>query len=308
METITLSLKEIRFDPELERKKITKPQESGGFGAIKESIKNVGLKEPLVVYKDKDAYFLCDGYNRKTAIEELSDAGELPANLDVDSIKCIVVPKDAKNIVRYMTDIRQDLPPSLKAEKIRELFDMGMSRKDIARMCGYSVNTIRNWLNVSRLLKPLQNLMDKDKLPVDSAVAISPLNELGQQSLFNKIKDWKIIRRDEVRNLVSTFPNKYFRMTEAKRNRLAEKLKVKSIKDKQSVSERRILSKSLHKLSIEKDYLDNEIRMFRTRTRKLVAWIERILRVGEIRDYLLKKHEIIFKDFNYIIDVELGRR
>ncbi len=308
MDTITLSLESIKFDPELARQKKAKTKKSGGLEAIKESIRNVGLKEPLIVYEDNGSYFLCDGYNRITAIQELKDAGELPENLDTNSLNCITVQKDIKNIIRYMTDIRQDLQPSLKARYIRKLFEKGMTRKEIARICGYSQNTIRNWLNVSRLSEVLQDLIDNGKLPVDSAVAISPLNDSGQQHLFNKIKNWKLIRRDEIRSLVATFPNKYFRMSKSERDELGKKLRSKSIKDKQSVSEKRVLSKSLHKLSIERDYLSNELQSFRRKTRRLVAWIERILRADEIRDYIIRKHEDVFKDFNNIVEIELGRR
>ena len=283
-------------------------QEAGGYTAIKESIRNIGLKEPLVVYKDKDAYFLCDGYNRLTAINELSDRDQLPASVDVKSIRCILIPKDTKNIIRYMTDIRQDLEPSLKAECIKKLFDRGVTRKDIAKMCGYSTNTIRNWLLVSRLIKPLQDLMDAGKLPVDAAIPISPLTEAGQHHLLNKIKDWKTIRRDEIRSLVASFSNKHYRLSKEERVELGKKLKVESPKEKQSVSEKKTLTKSLHKFTIERDYIETETRLLRTKTRKLVAWIERIFRAQEVKHYIQSNHKDAYNDLHNIVEVELGRK
>jgi len=308
MKNILLRIDQIKSDPELERQKKAKLQESGGYTAIKESIRNIGLKEPLVVYKDNDIYFLCDGYNRLTAINELRDANQLPSNLDMDNIQCILIPKEIKNIIRYMTDIRQDLEPSLKAKCIRQLSDREVTRKDIAKMCGYSVNTIRNWLLVSRLIKPLQDMMDTGKLPVDTAVPISPLTEDGQYHLFNKIKDWKVIRRDEIRGIVAGFPSRYYKLSKEERVELGNKLKTSSIKEKQSISERKTLSKTLHKLSIEHDYIEEELRLLRTKVRKLVAWIEKIFRTEAIKNYIMSNHQDVFSDLRDIAEVELGRK
>lgn len=308
MNSLLLSIHEINHDRDLERQRQSKLKESGGFTAIKESIKNIGLKEPLVVYKDKDSYFLCDGYSRLEAIRELDDSGNLPSGLDTESIPCVVIPKEKKNAIRIATDVRQDLLPSQKAKCIKQLFDRDVSRQAIAKMCGYSVNTIRNWLLVSRLIEPLQEKMDTGEMPVDCAVSISPLTESGQYHLLNKIKGWKVIRRDEIRNLVATFSSKYFRLEKEARLALGKKMKVSSIKEKQSLSEKKNLTKSLHRLTIERGYIEEETKRLRTQITMLVAWIEKIFRTSEVKHYIQKNHPTVFDDFNTILEVELGRR
>ena len=79
-----------------------------------------------------------------------------------------------------------ELLPSERAA-IMEAHD-NASVEELAQQYGYSARHVARYLRISKLIKPLQKLVDENRIPLISAVDVSYLSEDEQQIIYEAIE------------------------------------------------------------------------------------------------------------------------
>lgn len=62
------------------------------------------------------------------------------------------------------------------------------SVEELAQQYGYSARHVARYLRISKLIKPLQKLVDENRIPLISAVDVSYLSEDEQQIIYEAIE------------------------------------------------------------------------------------------------------------------------
>lgn len=159
-----------------------------------ESIKENGVLTPAAVREKEDGrYELISGHRRRRACE-LAGIPSLPA---------IVLPLDDDGAVIAMVDAnlqREHIRPSekafaykMKAEALSHQgktsgqlvpkSDENRTTSEIGELTGESYKTVQRYIRLTYLISPLLELVDEEKLPFTTAVALSYLRESEQTAL-----------------------------------------------------------------------------------------------------------------------------
>ncbi len=158
-----------------------------------ESIKQNGIIEPLIVRKrEKGGYEIVSGHRRKYACEK-AGIEEIPVLVrDMDKNLAIITLVDS-NLQR------SDILPSekafaykmkLEAEKHQGQktcgHDVHKSRDNVAD--GISGRQVQRYIRLTKLIKPILQLVDDNKIAMNPAVEISYLKEQEQKDLLETIE------------------------------------------------------------------------------------------------------------------------
>ena len=149
---------------------------------IKASAKDIGIITPLIIRRCDDGYQILSGHHRYQAAKELGfstlpcvirtvsdeDADKYVVEANIQRIK--LLPSEYGAIFDRYLDIRKDL--ALTAEEIAEKF--GVSKKNMYR-----------YLNVSKLIPALQELIDNDRIGIDCPDLLVTLDEDQQEKLVS---------------------------------------------------------------------------------------------------------------------------
>ncbi len=79
-----------------------------------------------------------------------------------------------------------DLLPSERAAIMEAHSDVSV--EELAQQYGYSARHVARYLRISKLIKPLQKLVDENRIPLISAVDVSYLSEDEQQIIYEAIE------------------------------------------------------------------------------------------------------------------------
>lgn len=160
-----------------------------------ESIKENGVLTPVAVREKEDGrYELISGHRRRRACE-LAGIPSLPA---------VVLPLDDDGAVIAMVDAnlqREHIRPSekayaykMKAEALSHQgktsgqlvpkSDENRTTSEIGELTGESYKTVQRYIRLTYLISPLLELVDEEKLPFTTAVALSYLRESEQTVLL----------------------------------------------------------------------------------------------------------------------------
>lgn len=158
-----------------------------------ESIKQYGVMEPLIVRKrEKGGFEIVSGHRRKYACEK-AGIEEIPVLVrDMDKNLAIITLVDS-NLQR------SDILPSekafafkmkLEAEKHQGQktcgHDVHKSRDNVAD--GISGRQVQRYIRLTKLIKPILQLVDDNKIAMNPAVEISYLKEQEQKDLLETIE------------------------------------------------------------------------------------------------------------------------
>lgn len=310
-----INIKDVELLPEFIRQKKADevPKQSDEY--LRDSLKNVGMKEPLTVIKLEGKYLLIDGYRRLKAIEQLGGIGELHDSIDITSLPAVVHEDISPMVARYMVDIRQDLLYSLRATYIKRLIDdHGKTRKDIAKLYGISPPSIENWLVILRCIPEVRKAIDKGQLPMSAGKIFSTIKDKGQQILYNRLKNYSKVTRDRINREAKRIAKSLFNIPDAqKRKRIAQSL----IEKKTGyVHENRTELKVRKKMVMddivvaEKEYayLERQVKFYTDTVHNYVSLVEIWFRWEDVKKYVVSNYSRSFSDISDVIYVELGRK
>ena len=310
-----ISIKDIKFFKDFERQKKAEqvPKQSDEF--LRDSIKNVGMKEPLTVLKFGEGYLLVDGYRRYRALQDLHSIRELPGSIDLNSLPAIVHEDGSPEVLRYMLDIRQDLSYSLQAIYIKKLLeDHGKTKKEIAQLYGISPASIENWLVILKCIPEVQKAIDKGQFPMSAGKIFTTLKEEGQEKLFERLKNYTKVTRDRINREANRIPKNLFNIPDkTKRREIAKSLiKTKTGYVHENRTELKVRKKAVMDDIVvaekERVYLEREVKFYSDTIREHVNIMEIWLRSEPIKNYIASNYPKPFSDIREIIHVELGKK
>lgn len=180
----------IEPNPDQPRKRINQKE----LLELAETIKNVGVIEPIVVRK-KDNRFLIVSGERRWRATMLAGFKKIPAVIkDVDEIRSLEI-AIIENIQR------EDLNPIEEARAYEKLIELtNMNIKQLAEKVGKDRSTISNLLRLLKLPEEIQTLIQEKKL---TAGQVRPLLSIADKNMMvhlaNKIvnEEWSARKVEE---------------------------------------------------------------------------------------------------------------
>jgi len=186
----------IEPNPEQPRKRFQQNE----LQELAETIKNVGVIEPIIVRKENEKYILISGERRWRATK-LAGFKKIPAIIkNVDEIRSAEL-----SIIENIQ--REDLTPIEEARAYERLIKLtNLNIKEIAERVGKDRSTISNLLRLLKLPEEIQQLVEEKKLTAGQA---RPLLSIADKKMMihlaNKIvqEGWNARRvEDEVAKII----------------------------------------------------------------------------------------------------------
>jgi ParB family chromosome partitioning protein len=156
--TVSLCLKDIPIGEIAIKENIRKEYE--GIDALKVSIRQYGLLQPITVYKDGEGYRVKTGHRRYLACRELYR--EIPNQFH--SIRCIISDEENTSVIQLIENVqRVDLSQHDLFNALTVLKEKGFSLKAIAEIMGKSeasVKVIFTGINEIKQDRDLQSFIE----------------------------------------------------------------------------------------------------------------------------------------------------
>lgn len=243
--------------------------------ALRKSIEESGVEQSVIVIPEGKRFTVVKGA-RRVRISQLLGLEDIPAVVNYP-------PADA-DLVRYrnrlrmiLTQARQDLLPTQRAELIRELMKrFRMKQKDVAEYLGVDAGSITNWLSIERYIPEVRNAIDAKDITIHSARAFDGMTTEGQERVWkSKRATMKELSGGKFHKLVrSTYspkkhpalyvaPEKTLEKMTRRRTKRAAKARPKLSRDEQVayLADLNDREKELADSTAELDQLKREIRL-----------------------------------------------
>jgi len=320
---IYLRLQDIELDPKLDRynagNEAASPLASGGSykalltgesdDRLRESLRAVGMREPLLIRKSGDKWVLLDGYRRYYQLRFLRDSGNLGLLLDADAVACYVddKPVETEESIRYETnERRQQLPPSLQAAKFRELMEVHKRTiPQIAAMCGLSAPSVSNYLVLTTTIAEVQAAVDRNHLPMSAGKVFSVLTDEGQQKLWRKVSRAKGVTRVGLQALAAKFPDRLYKRPKAERMRRSKHVRAAKMGQVQDRGQtRNYLQETLASVAEELEFKEGEIERLRVTQLPLMRWWASALQDDSVRQYMKSQQNDRLRDIEIILEID----
>jgi ParB family chromosome partitioning protein len=198
-------------------KNVRKEYDPGDIGELADSIRNVGLLQPLVVVpepgheEEMDSFFVVIGNRRLLAAKE-AGLSNVPC-----SIAFGMSEREQAEMMIQENMQRKDLTPYEEGQAFQILLDLGADVEDVAERTGLSRQTVRHRLEIARLDKEaVTRRLTKDE------------HNLFQLSLFDLQRLERVAdvgKRNEILNTARSSENLAWLVNEAVRSELSEKVR-----------------------------------------------------------------------------------
>ncbi|MEM4469072.1 MAG: ParB/RepB/Spo0J family partition protein [Candidatus Nezhaarchaeales archaeon] len=158
---------------------------------FKESVKEVGIVQPLLVAFDGQNYILIDGYNR---LMEAKAQG-------MKEVECVVIDADVKQVLLKnlsLNVLRGKVKPTQMLDVVRTLHkEFGMDVDSIARESGLRRDYVEKLLAISELSEDVIAMLDDGLLSVSHAYEISRVKDKDvQERLAAQVVKYRLSVKD----------------------------------------------------------------------------------------------------------------
>ncbi len=184
-----IDLSAIKADAEFNVRK-----DVGDIDGLTESIKSLGVQQPIGVHKKKSGvYSLVYGFRRVAAATE-AGLNQIPARIYPTKTK-----KSELLLLNLQENVTRDsLNPMEEADGIQRLIDEGMDRNEVADALGYSQTLITQRLQLLDYSDPIQQALTADKISVMQARACATLPEDRHERFVDIAADLPIAKFREM--------------------------------------------------------------------------------------------------------------
>jgi ParB/RepB/Spo0J family partition protein len=158
-----------RLDPKLIQVKAdwnsrdaSDPANANHINELAASIKEIGVKKPLVCYMESDVVYVTDGHCRLAAVMQLVNAG-----VEIKSVPVMVEDRHSNEADRIFSQIVHNSGKPLtgieQANVFKRLIALGWAQKDIALKAGISGGRVSQLLELLTLPLVLQKFITEGK-------------------------------------------------------------------------------------------------------------------------------------------------
>ena len=138
------------------------PQNASHVAELAASIKEVGVKKPLVCYMENDIVYVTDGHCRLQAVMHLIEQG-----VEIKTVPVMVEDRFSNEADRIFSQIVHNAGKPLtsleQAKVFKRLVDLGWAQKDIALKAGISGGRVSQLLELNTLPVILQKYIIEGK-------------------------------------------------------------------------------------------------------------------------------------------------
>jgi len=154
---------------------------------LAQSIKQVGIIEPVLVYKDNNKYILIAGERRWRAAK-ISGYSHIPAIVkSVDSIE-----NNVFELMLIENIQREDLTPIEEAVCLSQILETKkLTHEQLAQIIGKSRSHVTNSLRILKLPAEIQNAINNKTISTGHAKILAGLDSTEQMSAFKKLLNEK---------------------------------------------------------------------------------------------------------------------
>ena len=254
-----------------------------GYQKILASVREIGLIEPLCVYRENGAYIILDGYMRYRACSELG----------VGTIPCLVFPdKEAYTFNRMVNPLSR----TQEAQMLRKSLET-IDESSIARTLG--LKTIAARLNthmLKRLHPEVIKAFDKGLLAQQCAMEFTHVKPERQAFIVQEMKRTGDYGRSFARALVFRTPKK---QRERTRRRSPWE---------QNSAQKQELVKKLESVEKRYDFYTALYRQYTTDLLRLCIYVRKLLGNDKVRTYMESEAPEILRRFEGILfETQMGQ-
>lgn len=270
-----------------------------------ESIRTVGIQQPLVCVRDGNArLLLADGLRRLRIARSLNLpkvpilVAPVPAGYDCDTYI---------RELRLALDVhRQDLVASQKAQLIETLKErFGMNNKQVAAFLGCDQDSVTNWMAVRSYIPEVVTAMDAGEITMQMARCFDGMSEKGQRRVLRDhgelIRNGRGSVHKEIRELYPPEENPtFYRNAALTAKRLAQKKRPKGERPTATRAEKRRLEVSLDMKERELDEGRIELERLKKEIEASISPLSAILRSEKLRSMIPKEMDPELERFGEI--------
>jgi len=152
----------IQIKPDWNSRDSDDPANTEHIAGLKASIKEIGVKKPLICYQENDIVYVSDGHCRLIAVQQLIKEG-----MEIKTVPVMVEDRHANEADRIFSQIVHNQGKPLtgieQAKVFKRLIDLGWAQKDIAAKAGMSGGRVSQLLDLLRLPVVLQKFIAEGK-------------------------------------------------------------------------------------------------------------------------------------------------
>ncbi len=167
-----IDISKISADPKQPRKSFSEDN----LKPLANSIKEMGLIQPITVRKSDNKYIIVVGERRFRACKLIG----------LKTIECIVKEYDVNSIstIQIIENLqREQVPPIEEAECIAKLLET-LNAKDISHSIGRSENFVRRRATLSNLIPSFKSYVNSNELNLDRAMVLASSPTEDQEDIF----------------------------------------------------------------------------------------------------------------------------
>lgn len=168
--------------------------------ALYDSVRNGGVKFPILVVQGEGEYILADGGERIRILKSLGKKM-------VEAVVHTTTESDRLSFARLIRVIsnhhRKGFYPSQRAHYMRiHMRKYNITPEQMAKALGRNVKTINSWLSVADCSEEIQMLINNGRWPIRAGLWLSSLSSEGQAELLAELRDRERVSVEELRTRI----------------------------------------------------------------------------------------------------------
>lgn len=192
-----LNISQVITNPNQPRKSF----DEQALSELSESIKNVGVIQPILVCQADDKYVIVAGERRYRACV-MAGLEKVPVIIKNFS------EKECKEIALIENLQREDLNPIEEATAMKALADdFDLSQEELAARLGKSRSAVANTIRLLNLNEAVMDMVRNNRLSAGHARALVPIKDASVQIKYSKAACDKKMSVRELENLVNAYLN-----------------------------------------------------------------------------------------------------
>jgi ParB-like chromosome segregation protein Spo0J len=260
----------------VEEKRAVDFERNRKYKKIVSSINNIGMIEPLSVYREGDHHILMDGYLRLKAAEELK----------IKELPCFIYQGRDSYTFNAM---RNELSPLQESRMLKRAISKGVDEKDLAAVLNVRVDRIRQTRDLAENLIPkARELLESNVIFRSTAEQLKRVTEERQHKILEKMQELNNYNASYAKVLVMKSPDELMRNPDAR-------------KAKKSESSKNRLYTEIKKGSEEIEFYSQRYKHDMKELMKQVVFFRTLLEREAASEYLSQNYPQMVKDVQKIL-------